>query len=211
MTLTTTLLAACNEVLLNVGEMEVVDLTSPPARKARLALQKSIRTVGDMHNWSYLLQVVSTTNWVGNVATLVPIQEIYGASLKTTVLASVDADALFDYTASTDFPPGTPEMFAKVGDNRVAVYPEPLADDKPLVLFRVLLQPSTPSLATDSITMPADIYDLVTTFAEYLMHRNHTTDSGSAAECLKEFELRLHMLRTRDTTQQTANIGGYPQ
>lgn len=208
---TTSLLIACNEVLLNVGELEVSDFTTPVGKKARLAYSSAIRAVSSLHAWQHLQATVSALSWnvEGDTATLTPIQELYSVSLGTDVLRSVGFDELYERDiriAAT----ATPLYYARAEQNSVLLYPTPSVADRPNLKFRVLLQPTVPSLPGDNFTLPDDFYDLVHIYAQMLMHRNHTTDLQAAQACQSEFELRTHMVRTRQTSQVVGNMGGYP-
>lgn len=204
---TLTLLAACNEALLNVGENEVTDLASPVGKKARLAVQNAIRTISTMHNWLHLQAVVSANSWVNGYAVLPAIEEVYNVTLRNDVLESASADMLYNYAVRNPMTGSTPMWYARAGENRVLVYPEPSVTDKPLVQFRVMLQQSVPQLGSDSFTLPDDVYDLVAVYAQMLLHRNHTTDSVAMQACASEYEMRLHMIRSRDASQVVGSMG----
>lgn len=204
---TQTLLTAVNETLLNIGESRQGDLSSAVGVKGRLAMQKAIRFVGMLHNWRYLSAVISTANWVNDYAQLVPIQNLYEVTLDQQVLRSVPEDTLYGYAARTAFTPSVAPQYYSLTGQGVRVYPSPLTIDKPRVLFRVLLLPQVPQLAADNFTIPDDIYDAIQTYAEMLLHRNHTTDIAAMQACASDFELRIHMLRSRHTSQTVSNMG----
>lgn len=207
MPITTTLLAAANELLLNVGEQGVGDLGSSVGRKAAVAFQRALRFVSQLHSWSHLTANVTTPTWIGATAALPPVAEVYAVSLRQYMLSSTSYDRLYDHLIRTSpLLIGTPQYWSRSGSN-VLVYPEPVGLDKPLVVFRVLRQPVTPLLAADSFTLPDDFYDAVQTYAEMLLHRNHTTDAAAAQACAADFELRIHMLRSRETSQPVSNLG----
>lgn len=206
---TTTLLAACNEVLINIGEAEVTDLASPVGKKVRLAMQNAIRTVGTMHNWLYLQTTVSVVfaNWLAGVAVLPPIQEVYTVWLGNDIIKPQPADQLNEALIKNPMAGSQPLYYSRVGENKVLVYPEPSTANKPLVQFRVLLAPQVPSLAADTFTLPDDVYDIVSIYAQMLMHRNHTTDMQAMQACASEFEMRMHMLRSRDQSEVVSTMG----
>lgn len=204
---TTTLLTACNEILLNVGETETSDLSAPHARKAKLAVQKALRSVASLHNWTYLQKVIQPSAWLNGYATIVPCQDVYSVSVGTNLLVSVDIDSLYERAVKLPALNGTPTHFSRVDETTVLVYPEPSVDEKAILTMRVLLQQQVPELADDEFSLPVDVYDCVMIYAEMLMHRNHTTDSSAMQQCSQEFEMRLHNLRSRDTSQVVSNMG----
>lgn len=206
---TTTLLNTCNEVLLNVGETEQLDFSTPVGKKARLAVRSAISAVSSLHAWQHLQTTILATSWVGATATLVPIQELYSVALGTDVLRSVGFDELWE-RAQRIPATATPLYYSRAEQNTVLVYPNPTAAEQLAMRFRVLLQPTIPSLAADSYTLPDDFYELVGIYAQMLLHRNHTTDATAAEMCSREFEMRTHMVRTRQTSQVVGNMGGLP-
>lgn len=207
---TLTLLQACNQVLLNVGETEVPELTSPPARKARLSVQRAIRSVASLHNWTYLQKVIQPSAWLNGYATVVPTQDVYTASVGTTILRSADIDALYEQSVKAPVVSSTPTHFSRVDETTIFFYPEPSVAERDSIRLRVLLQQQVPQQAGDSFTLPDDVMDCVMIYAEMLMHRNHTTDSAAMQQCSQEFEMRLHNLRSRDSSQTVGNMaGGY--
>ncbi|UZV39959.1 tail tubular protein A [Leptolyngbya phage LPP-1] len=209
---TTSFINACNEVLLNVGELELSDFTTPVGRKAQIAYQRAIRAVSSLHAWQHLMSTVSALSWnvVGDIATLTPIQELYSVTLGTDVLRSVGFDELYERAARLATT-STPLYFSRAGQNEVLLYPAPSVAERANLLFRVMRQPTVPALPNDNFTLPDDFYDLVSIYAEMLMHRNHTTDIQAMQACQAEFELRTHMIRSRQTSQVVGNMGGYPQ
>ena len=204
---TATLLAACNELLLQVGEIEVTALLSPPARKARLALQSSIRFVSQLHPWQHLQATLSPLSWVGGVATFAPLADVYQAFCNGYVISAAKAPSLLEKANVAPSVTGTPQYYAQWGDNSVLFYPTPSASDKLLTTIIALTTPTVPSLDTDSFTLPDEFYDAVMTYAQYLMHRNHTTDMQAAQQSLSDFELRIHMLRSRQAGHSVTFMG----
>lgn len=201
-----TLLDSVNELLLNVGEQQVANLSGTVARKAALSVQRAIRFVANLHNWTFLNTVISTANWVNENAVLPPLQEVFAVSLDQYVLRSIAYDTLYEQDIRNNSAIGVPLYFSRTASG-VAVYPEPRTLDKPRVQFRVALAPTVPIVGGDNFTLPPDVYDAVMTYAEVLMHRNHTTDMGAMQACASDFELRIHMLRSRYSSQRTANMG----
>lgn len=209
---TTTLLAACNDALLNVGELEQLDLSTPVGKKARLTIRSAISAVSSLHAWQHLQATISATSWSGATATLAPIQELYSVALGLTapsVLRSVGFDELWERSQRIPAT-ATPLYYARAEQYTVLLYPTPNATEQAAARFRVLLQPTIPSLAADSFTLPDDFYELVQIYAQMLLHRNHTTDATAMEACSREFELRTHMVRTRQTSQVVGNMGGIP-
>ncbi len=206
---TTTLLEACNEVLLNVGETEVPDLSAPHAKKARLSIQRALRSVASLHNWTYLQKVIQPSSWLNGYATIVPCQDIYTVSLRTDLLLSAGIDELYDRAVRFPNLDGTPTHFSRVDETTIFVYPQPSVVDQADIMLRVLLQQQVPQLAGDDFSLPVDVYDCIMIYAEMLMHRNHTTDSAAMQQCSQEFEMRLHNLRSRDSSQVVFNMGGH--
>lgn len=206
---TQTLLQACNETLLNIGELEQSDLSTPVGKKVRLSTISAIRAVSSLHAWQHLQATITATSWSGATATLAPIQELYSVALGTEVLHSVGFDELWERSQRIPAT-ATPLYFARAEQNTVLVYPNPTTAEQAAMRFRVLLQPATPNVASDSFTLPDDFYDLVQTYSQMLMHRNHTADAAAMEACSREFELRTHMVRTRQTSQVVGNMGGHP-
>lgn len=203
---TTTLLAACNEVLLNVGEIEVSALTSPVAKKAKLAFRNALLFTSNLHHWYHLRAKLTPLSWVGAVATFTPFQDVYGAYYNTEILRSATSQGLLDRGVGVAMS-GPPLYYAQYGDNALLFYPTPTLAAQALITIDSLLSPTIPSLDADVIVLPDEFYHVVQTRAEYLMHRNHTTDAQAAQQTLADYELQVHMLRSRQAGQPVSNFG----
>jgi hypothetical protein len=204
---TITFLNAVNEVLLLVGENEVPDLAAPVARKAVLCLQSSMRFIHNLCNWPYLVSDVSIQNWTDNsVATLPPIQDILHVrvpSLRTRLYneSLANVTSLLQLSQSS----GTPTCYSRNGDT-VTVAPRALLSGLQALVFKVVLQPTVPTLASDVMALPDDIYDCVRVHAIMMMHVHHTGDSDSAAQCRTDFENRMHILRSVTVGQPAGSM-----
>lgn len=201
------LLTACNEALLQVGEREQSDLSTPVGKKARLAIRGAIDMCATMHAWRFLRQTVITTNWLNGVVTLPPFKELYQVTSGNILLTPTNPAALLNRLAQSPVI-GIPSRYCVTGDNQVTVYPEPSLADKNAMQFRLLLEPTLPSLATDDIVVPTPFYELVVLYAQIILHRTHTTDLASAEAAQRDFEIRMHLSRTRDNLQTVSNLGG---
>jgi hypothetical protein len=205
-----TLLEAANEALLLVGEREVLGLTSPVGRKALLAVKRSQVFVGNLHAWRHLRQrITNTANWVGGVATLPPFSEVTSVLLRPgieirrispTYLRDKQND---DATVQT----GTPSYFCVVGDNKVELYPAPSSADRLNISFSVVAKPVISQNATDVLEGPDEYSQLVSLYAQVILHRCHTTDLNAAEATVREFETSVHMQRTRDNLSLITYMG----
>lgn len=204
---TQTLLETCNEALLQVGEREQPSLTAPTGKKARLAVRSAIDICARMHAWRFLRVIASTTNWLNSVGTLPPFQELYQASNGTQLLYLTSPEAIQNHVIRNP-EVGLPLYCSVIGENQVMVYPLPAAAVLNAIQFRLLLQPTIPDIATDVLNFPAPFFELVDLYTQVILHRTHTTDLASAEAALRDFEVRMHMHRTRDNMQHVSNLGG---
>jgi len=197
-----TLLDACNEVLLMVGEREVSNFTTPIGKKVRLAYRRAQSFVGVLHAWRHLRSTtqVVLSSWVNDVATLPPFLTVYTASYNGYEIRSINPETL-KYKARVAPATGVPQYFSVVGEDQVQLYPQPSATDKPLIRFSLLLKPTIASAPTDVLQGPDMYNDLVTLYAQVIMHRTHTTDLNAAEATAREFETSIHMYRTSEVLQ----------
>lgn len=203
---TTTLLAACNEVLLNVGEIEVSALTSPVAKKAKSAFRSALTFTSNIHHWDHLRSTVSPLSWSGSSATFTPFQEVYGVQYGTFILYPASAQGVRNWGVTANFT-GDPRYYAQYGNNVLRFYPTPTVAIQALITADVLLSPTIPVADADAIVLPDEFFELVQVRAQHLMHRNHTTDAQAAQQTLADFELMAHMLRSRQAGQPVSNFG----
>lgn len=202
---TTTLLAAANELLLSVGEMEAPDFAFPPAKKARNSILSAIRFTSMLHDWEHLRVALAPLSWVGGVATFAPHSRVISMLCGSYTVRPVKVDSLLRINALTAYT-GQPMMYAPYSAESYLFHPTPTAANKLLISLFAVTSPTTPSLPADTLTLPDDFYDAVQTYAQYLMHRNHTADNQAAQLALQDFELRVHMMRTREGSSPS-NIG----
>jgi hypothetical protein len=204
---TITFLNAVNEVLLLVGENEVPDLSSPVARKAVLNVQMAMRFIHNLCNWPYLTADVTIANWVdGSQGVLPPVQDILHVrvpSLRTRL--SNESLAYVTSLLQAQQSAGTPVYYARNGDT-VTVVPRATLTELQSLIFKVVLQPTIPTLATDVMVLPDDIYDCVRIHAIMMMHVHHTGDSDAAAQCRTDFENRMHILRSVTVGQPSGSM-----
>lgn len=203
-----TLLEACNEVLLMVGEREVSSLSTPLGKKVRLALRRAQSFVGILHAWRHLRATTISASWVNDVATLTPFHTVYSVSYKPSTLVSYELKSInpetLEYKARNAPLSSIPDYYAVVGENKVQLYPAPTAVMQPLISFDVLLKPTIASAATDVLQGSDNYNDLVTLYAQVIMHRSHTTDLNAAESTLREFETSTHMYRSLDVLQSVS-------
>jgi hypothetical protein len=200
-----TLLDAVNEALLQVGEREQTALTSPIAKKARLAVRSSVDLCSRMHAWRHLRSTILTTSWVNGVATLAAFQELYHVVSGTIILKASNPDSLQNQERISPIV-GVPSYYAVIGENKVLVYPQPDVPTREAIEFQVLLEPTLPNLATDVIAVPPGLYELIVLYTQIVLHRTHTGDLASAEACLRDFEVRMHMYRTRENLQSVSTM-----
>jgi hypothetical protein len=204
-----TLLQAVNETLLSVGELEVLNLTTPVSRKAVNAIQGAINFIPRLHTWRYFRNTVVAISWSGPVATLLPFQECYDVYDDTNILIRrnpIDLEHL-NVQAPTV---GVAAYYATyaAGENKILVYPEPSAAKKLTIKFRVLSEPTIPTQANDIIQLSDPLYRLMLLYAQIIMHRVHTTDFESLAATQRQFEIEAQYLRTRDNLSVTSYMSG---
>ena len=204
------LLEACNEVLLQVGEREVANFSTNVGTKVRLAYRRSQNVVGVLHAWRHLRVAVTTTNWVGGVATLTPFQSLYQVfhtqGVSAYALSAANPQLI---TSRIEQAPiiGVPRMYCVIGEGTVLVYPTPTALMLPLIDFYVLLRPTIANAPVDVLAGPDSYVELCTLYAQVIMHRTHTTDLAAAQATMREFETSIHMYRTRDNLQEVSYMG----
>lgn len=206
-----TLLAACNEALLMVGEREVTNFSSPVGRKARLALRRAQNFVGTLHAWRHLRATSTTPNWVGAVATPPPFHSVYQVYYQQSPTTAIALKSLspsqMRYKRETDTSLGIPRYYAVVGEGQVEFYPQPTPAMQPLIEFTLRLKSTIASEPTDLLEGPDGYTDLVTLYAQVVLHRTHTTDLNSAEATAREFETSVHMYRTLDNPQEVTYMG----
>lgn len=197
-----TLLEACNEALLMVGEREVTNFNSPLGKKVRLAYRRAQNFVGLLHAWRHLRATVQAplSSWVNDVVTLVPFTQVYHAHYNGFELYPINPDTL-SYKARNGPITGVPQYYAVVGENTVQLYPQPSDTDKPLLKFSLLLRPTIASNAADELQGPDAYNELVTLYTQVILHRTHTTDLNAAESTVREFETSIHMYRSHDVLQ----------
>jgi hypothetical protein len=205
-----TLLESCNEVLLQVGEREVSGFTSSVGKKVRLAYRRAQNFVGVLHAWRHLRVTVTTTNWVGGLATLPPFQSVYQAFFTqgTTAynLTPLNPTAL-NYRLEQAPQTGIPRYYCIEGEGNVRLYPTPTPAMLPFIDFYLLLRPPVASNPADVLSGPDSYVELCTLYAQVIMHRTHTTDLNASQATMREFETSVHMYRTRDNLQEVSFMG----
>lgn len=195
-----TLLEAVNEVLLQVGEREVSSFSSPVARKARLAIRRAQNFVGTLHQWRHLRATVSPSRFVGDICTLPPFLTIYSVYRGTQALQPINLDAII-YKVNTANSAGNPRYYSIVGENSVLIYPSPTPTEQTQIRVSLLLDATVASNPADVLEGPDGYVDLVTLYAQVVMHRIHTTDLNAADATAREFETSVHMYRTLNVIQ----------
>lgn len=205
-----TLLEACNEVLLQVGEREVVNFSSVVGKKVRLAYRRAQNFVGVLHAWRHLRVAVITTNWVGGVATLSNFSSVYQvfytqgtSAISLTPINPMTLYSKFEQSPQT----GIPRYYCITGENTVQLYPTPTTAMQPLIDFYVRLRPTVASAPVDVLQGTDAYVELCTLYAQVVMHRTHTTDLAAAQATMREFETSVHMYRTRDNLQEVSFMG----
>lgn len=205
-----TLLESCNEVLIQVGEREVPNFTSSVGKKVRLAYRRAQNFVGVLHAWRHLRVTVTTTNWVGGLATLPPFQSLFQVFLTqgTTAypLACLNPSAL-SYKLEQAPQVGIPRFYCIEGENTIRLYPTPTPAMLPFIDFYLLLKPTIASNLADVLAGPDSYVELCTLYAQVVMHRTHTTDLNASQATMREFETSIHMYRTRDNLQEVSFMG----
>ena len=205
-----TLLESCNEVLIQVGESEQASLNSSVGKKVRLAVRRAQNFVGVLHAWRHLRVTVTTTNWVGGLATLPPFQSLfqcfYTQGTTAYPLASINPSAL-NYKLEQAPQVGIPRFYCIEGEGVVRLYPTPTPAMLPLIDFYILLRPPIASNPADVLAGPDSYVELCILYAQVIMHRTHTTDLNASQATMREFETSVHMYRTRDNLQEVSFMG----
>lgn len=195
-----------------IGEREVSNFNSVTGRKVRLAYRRAQNFVGILHQWRHLRASTTTlsTAWVGGTVTLPPFTEVYRATYKpSTLLAyplrSINPDTLRRKDAVAMLQ-GIPEFYAIVGENRVQFYPTPTLQMRTEIELDLLLRPTIASQPGDILEGVDSYVDLVTLYAQVVMHRVHTTDLNAAEATAREFETSVHMYRTANVLQSVSYL-----
>lgn len=205
-----TLLESCNEVLLQVGEREVVNFSSVVGKKVRLAYRRAQNFVGVLHAWRHLRATVTTTNWVGGLATLSAFSSVYQVfyTQGTSAFALTPVNPMLIAARVEQSPiTGIPTMYCITGENTVQLYPTPTTAMLPLIDFYVRLRPTIASAPTDVLQGVDSYVELCSLYAQVVMHRTHTTDLAAAQATMREFETSIHMYRSRDNLQEVSFMG----
>jgi hypothetical protein len=205
-----TLLEACNEVLLMVGEREVPNFSSPVGKKVRLSLRRAQFFVGTLHPWRHLRAKTtpSLADWVGDVVTLAPFSVIYSSHHAPLPSQSYEVQQInpetLQYKARNAPIVGIPQYYSVVGENKVQVYPQPTDTMKAQMTFSLLTKAQIASAPTDVLQGPDGYNELIVLYAQIVMHRCHTTDLNAAESTAREFETSIHMYRSLDVAQQVS-------
>jgi hypothetical protein len=185
-----------------IGEREVASLSTPLGKKVRLAYRRAQSFVGLLSAWRHLRTVVTTNalNWVNDRVTLPAFLSVYSAVYAPSdtlryELRCINPETL-KYKARTSPLISIPEYYAIVGQHQVQFYPQPTVAMLAQINVDLLLAPTIASAATDVIEGPDSYVDLVSLYAQIVMHRVHTTDLNAAEATLREFETSVHMYRT---------------
>jgi hypothetical protein len=205
-----TLLEACNEVLIMIGEREVTNFASPLGKKVRLAYRRAQQFVGILHQWRHLRATVTPSSWLNDTATFTPFTTIYNGVYAPSAtlryeLHPVNLETLC-HKARISPLTDIPSYYSIAGENKVQLYPQPTVAMQPSISFDVLLKPTIASNPTDVLEGPDSYLDLVTLYAQIVMHRTHTTDLNAAEATLREFETSIHMYRTVNVVQQVSYL-----
>jgi len=194
-----------------VGELEVTTLSpaTTVAKKAKIAIINSIDFIARIAHWPYFRQEVAALSWVAGVATVTPYQRVYEVvdTLTKYVLRSIHPVTIRDLTSEAAAV-GIPIYYSIVGDNQVMLYPEPTALIKPEIRFRILVEPTMPTVDADVIALSPPLYQLAALYAQIRMHVAHTGDISTAEALSREFEMRVQHLRSQDVLQNTFNMSG---
>lgn len=204
----TTLLELVNDSLLMVGEREVPNFESSVGRKGRLAVRNAQQFVGILHQWRHLRAIINTTpeSFVGGTATIAPFSRIFSAFVGTLALQCAQPRTM-QYKVATGPLVSTPEYYSIAGESSVEFYPTPTLLDQSRITLHVLLKPTIASNTTDTLEGPAEYVDLVSLYAQVVLHRTHTTDLNAAEATAREFETRVHMYRTLNVMQSISFMG----
>jgi hypothetical protein len=198
--MTKTLIDAVNELLLVIGELPVTNLSSPVARKAVIAINRAASQVGQHHRWTFLRATTGVTAVPGDAGAytiLFPSSRILAVYLPGNVLQEQPPLSLLQQAKQVPAT-GVPRYWSRVTETLLRIYPAMLPAAVPTATVLYLGLISEMFVATDTLTVPDDVYYCIQTYAEMTMHRIHTADMNALQAATLEYENKLQYARTKD-------------
>jgi hypothetical protein len=216
---TSTLIDVVNDVLLDVGERAVTNLSSPVARKAVKYVQDGVREMQRFHNWDWLYSRVTPTTWANEMATLSNVNRILYVSwsgvaalrrLEYLDPETFDATVMPKAFVSSETPSDTARYYTIVSRNvlKVSPYPTDLPGRAKLQVY-VLLDMVPPRQPNDVFPIPEDNISLLNKYATSMMYLHHLDDSVGASTLMSSFSEQLAYVRTRESKHPAADMNMY--
>ncbi len=215
----TTLIQAVNRVLLDVGEREVSNLNSPPAKKAKNYLQEAVRFLATVHDWEWMFSRVPSTGWVGDTFSVPNAQQIRGVSCLDSSGVSRDLQfvdvrqfdlASFQSYSIASSPSNRPTVYTIPTYQRIRVNPYPTdAIGQSRVYAYIIEDLVPPTLDTSFFPVPEKYMQLVIKKADYYMSIHHLEDANSAQFFDKDFQEMVIKYRVNEQKTPTGGFNMY--
>lgn len=190
-------LEAVNQILLQAGERQVRDISSPPSLKARQALEEAIQEFSLLQDWSPLTRWTTPLSWAGNVATFPEsVIKVIGCKIGEERQTFVE-----NWNATLNYGEWTIDDYNKAKFANTA----PTTD----VLFLTVILPSLPTNDSLDIDIPKLYLTAILKRALALFTLRHMDDINQASQYTAEYELLVNQLRSRDRQRPNGSANMY--
>lgn len=179
-------LEAVNTILLQSGERQVREVSSPPSLKAKQAIEEAIQEFSLLADWANFTRWTTPVSWAGAIATL-PTNtiKIIGCKDGNTLLTFIDNWGILN-----------PCQWTIVSHNKAQVYSDANTVN---TQFLVVLLPSLPENDVLDIDIPQLYLTAILKRALALFVLRHMDDANTASQFTAEYELMVTQLRSRNT------------
>lgn len=210
--MTTTVLQAINQTLLNIGERSVNGITSPTGQLAFNALSEALRDLETVHRWDWLYDYLPAVSWTAETAMLDNIRTLQTVQvgsatngfreLQYVTPQEFDMRPLTAYTGVND----AATWYTITGNNEVRLNPYPDdSESRSRVRFYVTRALTIPNDISSILPVPDRFVALLVKRASYLMALRHLDDTTSARAFNSEFQELAQ--RYRDTERKVSTRG----
>lgn len=214
---TTTLLQAVNRVLLDVGERQVSNFSSPAASKAKAYLADAFTDLQNFHDWEWARTILSVTNWDLDEATFTNLRRIQDViwnnpnSQGSQFIPHVDL-LTYQLYASEPFVNGVdgyyaPSRWTQLNEETIKVNPYPtdsIGQGQLKVNGWQYLAP--PENGNDVFQCPERFMSTLIKRAVYTMTVRHLGDLQSAQLIEGEFFQQLTAFRSKEALVTTKGV-----